>query len=73
MRMNRGELIQIQFMWFIELYVSIGGHNGVQKSIMKLRGLDVGYPRLPVMPLDDDQVAALKKDLQDIGFFDWSK
>jgi hypothetical protein len=51
----------------------LGGHNGVQKSIITLRNLDVGYPRLPVMTLDEVQVAALKKDLQDIGFFDWCK
>lgn len=44
---------------------------GVQKSLLQLRGLDVGYPRIPIMPLDDHEIAALKNDLEEIGFFEW--
>ncbi|XP_031554691.1 N-acetylneuraminate lyase-like [Actinia tenebrosa] len=71
--MERARQEQDRSQALVKVLQKHGGHNGVQKSIMKLRGLDVGYPRLPVMPLDEDQVDSLKKDLQGIGFFDWCK
>ena len=53
--------------------VFLGGHNGVQKAIMQLRGLPVGPPRLPVLPLSEEEIANLKNDLTEIGFFEWVK
>lgn len=42
------------------------------KSFMKLRGLDVGPPRLPLLPLAIDDYLAMKKELQSIGFSEWA-
>ena len=58
-------------MWIIESLCSSGG-VAAGKSIMKLRGLDVGPPRLPLLPLSIDNYLSLKKDLQSIGFSEWA-
>lgn len=52
--------------------IPTGGHAGVGKVFMQLRGLDLGPPRLPVLPLSPDQSQALETSLRDIGFFDWT-
>ena len=49
-----------------------GGHAGVGKEFMRLCGLDLGPPRLPLLPLPLDQVKALESSLRDIGFFEWT-
>ena len=51
---------------------SPGNHAGVGKVFMRLRGIDLGPPRLPVLPLPLDQAKALEADLRDMGFFDWA-
>jgi len=38
---------------------------------LKALGLDMGQPRLPMAPYTDETVEAYKKDLKEIGFFDW--
>lgn len=45
--------------------------HGTAKAIMKLIGIDVGRPRLPIRPFPDDKLADLERDLRAIGFFDW--
>ncbi len=47
------------------------GHRAAQKAIMAIAGCDCGPTRLPVAPLDASATAALRKDLEAIGFFDW--
>lgn len=43
------------------------------KAAMNLKGqLNVGPPRLPVTPLKQNEVDKLQRDLQNIGFFEWS-
>jgi N-acetylneuraminate lyase len=42
------------------------------KAAMKLLGLDCGPNRLPLETLTLDEANALKKELDDIGFFDWT-
>lgn len=42
------------------------------KAMMKFLGLDCGPNRLPIETLTPDEVESLKKDLNDIGFFDWA-
>ena len=42
------------------------------KSVMGMMGIDVGPCRLPLGGLDDSAKAALRKDLDAIGFFEWS-
>lgn len=40
------------------------------KRIMKFLGLDMGLNRTPYQNLSDEEEAAMKKDLEDIGFFE---
>ena len=42
-----------------------------QKAIVKMMGLDLGPPRLPLTALTEDQEADLKRDLEAIDFFNW--
>ena len=42
------------------------------KAAMKLLGQDCGPNRLPLETLNPDEENALKKELDDIGFFDWA-
>ena len=42
------------------------------KAAMKLLGQDCGPNRLPLETLNQDEANALKKELNDIGFFDWA-
>lgn len=44
----------------------------VGKAIMALKGLDVGPPRPPTPALSAENIAALKIELETIGFFQWS-
>jgi N-acetylneuraminate lyase len=41
------------------------------KAVMALIGLDCGPTRLPLMPLQPEQTAILKRELEELGFFDW--
>lgn len=41
-----------------------------EKAIMKLIGFDVGQPRSPMVPFPDEGVPGLRRQLEEIGFFD---
>lgn len=69
MREKKGELHVI---YLSTLPPYPGGHVGVGKQFMQLRGLNLGPPRLPLLPLPPDQAKALETSLRDIGFFDWT-
>ncbi len=43
------------------------------KAAMKLIGLDCGPNRLPHQNLSEKEISELKKDLDNIGFFDWAR
>jgi N-acetylneuraminate lyase len=49
------------------------GFMGAAKVVMKMLGVDVGPARLPNNNLDTAQQAALRADLEKLGFFDWIK
>ena len=46
---------------------------GTQKAVMALSRLDLGPTRAPITNLSAEQKDALKKDLAEIGYFDWIK
>jgi len=48
--------------------------NGIStgKHIMTKLGVDVGPPRLPVLPVSEEDTKFLEAHLKDIGFFTWS-
>jgi hypothetical protein len=39
--------------------------------MIKLAGVDCGPVRLPMVVMMPDEVAALERDLAEIGFLDW--
>jgi N-acetylneuraminate lyase len=41
------------------------------KTLMRWRGIELGGYRLPLKGLDADREIALKKDLEEIGYFAW--
>ena len=41
------------------------------KAMMAMIGLDCGPTRMPLRPLEASAFAALKADLEQLGFFDW--
>jgi N-acetylneuraminate lyase len=49
------------------------GFMGAAKTVMKMLGVDVGPARLPNGNLDLAQQAALRVELEKLGFFDWIK
>lgn len=72
---ERGDLkaardAQFQSVQLIALLAS-HGYMGAAKATMKLLGVDVGPARLPNGSLNAEQQAALRKDLEALGFFDW--
>ena len=58
--------------YVIHFIIPAGGHAGVGKELMRLQGVDLGPPRLPVLPLPLDQTKTLEAELRALGFFDWS-
>ena len=48
-----------------------GRHPGIAKAIMRFLGLDLGPARSPIARLNKSQEAALREDLDKIGFFSW--
>ncbi|MFP4058120.1 MAG: dihydrodipicolinate synthase family protein [Candidatus Brocadiia bacterium] len=55
-----------------EMVATLAAHGGVPvfKAAMRLAGFDCGPVRLPLRDLGGDQVAALRADLERIGFFE---
>ncbi len=47
------------------------GYMGASKAVMKMLGVDVGPARLPNTSLAADQVAKLRRELEQLGFFEW--
>jgi N-acetylneuraminate lyase len=42
------------------------------KATMAMRGIDCGPPRAPITPLSDDELSAIRRAYDRMGFFDWS-
>jgi len=47
------------------------GYMGAAKATMKMLGVDVGPARLPNNSFNHEQEAALRAELEKLGFFDW--
>jgi hypothetical protein len=43
------------------------------KAVLAMLGCDVGECRLPQSRLTDEQVKALRVELEALGFFEWSQ
>ena len=42
------------------------------KAMMGILGMDCGPSRLPLRTLSADEIQAMKRELEEIGFFDWA-
>jgi N-acetylneuraminate lyase len=65
---------ELQF--FIDRYVLVLLRYGVMagvKATMGFLGVPVGQPRRPFVPITEEQRANLRKDLEEINFFEWIK
>lgn len=60
------------FVYCIVLIIITGNAISAGKHIMTKLGVDVGPPRLPVLPISDEDIKLLEAHLKDIGFFTWS-
>jgi N-acetylneuraminate lyase len=47
------------------------GYMGAAKATMRMLGVEVGPARLPNSSLSGEQQAALRADLEALGFFEW--
>jgi N-acetylneuraminate lyase len=47
------------------------GYSAAAKSVMAMIGVDCGPARIPLVALDESQRAALRRDLEALGFFEW--
>jgi N-acetylneuraminate lyase len=52
---------------------SLNSNSPSLKAMMKLVGLDCGPMRLPQIALSPDKVGALRRDMEEIGFFEWGR
>jgi N-acetylneuraminate lyase len=72
---ERGDLEEAQqhLLRAVELVGTIGryGFTAAAKSVMGMLGVECGPARLPLAALSDEKIAALRADLEAIGFFDW--
>jgi N-acetylneuraminate lyase len=41
------------------------------KAVMRMLGIDVGPVRLPLVTLTEQETKALRRELEDVGFFEW--
>ncbi|MBK8506676.1 MAG: dihydrodipicolinate synthase family protein [Saprospiraceae bacterium] len=64
------EALQRLSVKMVQILVKYGG-NRAGKGFMKLIGVDCGGYRLPLVSLTDKEIAALRKDLEAINFFDF--
>lgn len=47
------------------------GYLSASKVVMRWVGVDVGPARLPLVNLTENEVSALRAELETLGFFDW--
>jgi dihydrodipicolinate synthase/N-acetylneuraminate lyase len=69
--MDQARKLQLEVHQYWKIFMKYGGNAAaVTRAFLILRGLDVGPPRLPNMPLNNEELKLLKIDLQNAGFFD---
>lgn len=69
-KMSKAEKLQQKAVKMVELLIKYGG-TGAGKAFMKLIGVDCGWFRAPVQSPTEEEVKALKRELEEIGFFDF--
>ena len=49
------------------------GYSAAAKAVMAMIGVDCGPVRPPLKPLSEDRIRQLRRDLDSIGFFEWTR
>ncbi|ELU06528.1 hypothetical protein CAPTEDRAFT_219005 [Capitella teleta] len=44
---------------------------GGTKAVLRAIGFEVGQPRLPLSPISDDVIQEIKKEMTNVGYFQW--
>ncbi len=70
--METARTLQDKSIYMIKILQQYGGAIIAGKSIMKMLGLDCGPCRLPLKTLDQKEEKALKRELDDISFFQYA-
>lgn len=70
--MKKASAIQLESMHFIQAFCKYGGMNA-NKAILGLLGMECGPVRSPMTPVTAEKVAAMKADLEKLGFFEYIK
>ncbi|MDR1010889.1 MAG: dihydrodipicolinate synthase family protein [Opitutaceae bacterium] len=68
--MKTAAALQGESMKFIQTFCNYGGMNA-NKAIPGLLGMECGPVRPPMTPVAKDKVAAMKADLEQLGFFNY--
>lgn len=70
--MDTARIWQARALQMIDIIFSTCGRAGL-KAMMQMVGIDCGPVRQPLKPATKGQVADLRKQLENIGWFDWIK
>lgn len=66
---QEADKLQFEAIRLIKVLHQYGGAVKAGKSFMRMVGLDLGKPRLPVIPLTEQRESALRLDLENAAFF----
>jgi N-acetylneuraminate lyase len=69
---GRARRLQFQSVTMIRAIFQFPFHPAM-KEVLKMLGTDCGRCRLPHPALSNDQLAQLRQNLEQIGFFDWAR
>ena len=64
--------LQLKSMEFVQILLKYG-LNSAGKAFMKFIGLDLGPSRLPHPNLSEEQLSNMRKELEDIGIFEYTQ
>lgn len=67
--LERARELQLQSVQIVHVINKYGGLRA-QKAMMKLIGIDCGPVRLPLRPLEEQEVEAMERDLRKTAFFE---
>jgi N-acetylneuraminate lyase len=69
--MDKCRELQHQSHRFVEILIKYRGNIMGGKRIMKFLGMDCGPNRLPLQNISEQEEAAMKNELETIGFFNY--
>ena len=61
--------LQAKAIEIVQILLKYGGGTRAGKTIMRMVGIDLGHPRMPVSNLTRDEESQMRKDLEAVNFF----